>query len=418
MSEDKKEKDLDNEMNNSSTSQGTQGLNDLELALLAMEEANSITLEDVEKQEAENAKAFQSFVKIPAFSTKDLKTYEIRLLPLKPIEGEPPVKDIVYPIHQAILKVETESKPRYVNIVRPDYAGIDGDLLRYYRKRVLEIASENNDKQLKSAIDDFKNGSKLKYDSKFIGYALDHQNRTTKDGSPNIVYFSFSFTQMKSIKDVQMSTWREIQDADGETIAPIFTSLKDAYRLKIIKSKENNKINYTFVNSARQNDTLSEEEILAWYKLPTIPEQFYKYTRYAHEGLVLALKQWDAKFDLNITEEADFIDLEKKVLEQIPASDTSSFLSSKKKDEEGEDGDESSAVTLDDLVQLSDKIEADGLDPKESEEAGDLRSKIEQFIKDEDLSVKITRTKSNATLIDLIVDELEERSERTRGASK
>lgn len=388
-------------------------LTELELATQAMELANSITIEDVEQQEAENAKALAGFVKIPFFSMKEEKTYELRLLPLKPEKDAPPVKDIVYPIHQAVLKIETASNPRYVTVCRPDYAGIDGDLLRYYRKRVKEISTENKDESLDKAMTNYK--TNIKYDKKYIGYAIDHNERTNKDKTPRIVSFAFSHTQMKGIKDIQNSTWKELEE-DGLKVAAPFTSLKDAYRLKISKSSDESGTKYTPMTSARQNDSLSNEEVVAWFGLPTIPEQFYIYTRYSHEALLVALSQWDAKYGLSITQEPEFIEINEKVLAQFPATDTSSFSLAGKKEEGG--ADETSAILLEDLVNELDRIEEEGIDPKASEEAGILRSKIQQFIDDEELEITITRSKTNSMLIDAIVDEIQDRAENVRDAAE
>lgn len=384
-------------------------LETLEKARALASQATEYTLDDVEKQEAEEEKARTAgFVKIPFYSMKTPKTYKVRVLPLKPV-GDSVQKGYTYPVHKMVVSVARNSgtKPMFVNITRPDYAGIDGDIGRLFRNAVLRLADDTKNKELKEAVNHGMDG--VKYRAKEIMYVIDVDTRVDKDGAPLIQSLELSYTQAKDIRAQVKANWEDA-NKDGEKDQCPVSRIKDAYSLNIIKSGAGLETSYSFSLSRKNNETLTEEELIKWVGLPTIPEQFYTYTRYQHEALLAYLKQWENDHGLEITSTPEFIEMNERVLSQIPESDKSHFAVSEKDSDVTEVG----SVQLDGLVELLDIIESEGLDERESEEAGKLRGDIGIFIEENSLKTTITRDKSNKELIDEIITEIQEQAENAR----
>lgn len=384
-------------------------LETLEKARALASQATEYTLDDVEKQEAEEEKARTAgFVKIPFYSMKTPKTYKVRVLPLKPV-GDSVQKGYTYPVHKMVVSVARNSgtKPVFVNITRPDYAGIDGDIGRLFRNAVLRLADDTKNKELKEAVNHGMDG--VKYRAKEIMYVIDVDTRVDKDGAPLIQSLELSYTQAKDIRAQVKANWEDA-NKDGEKDQCPVSRIKDAYSLNIIKSGAGLETSYSFSLSRKNNETLTEEELIKWVGLPTIPEQFYTYTRYQHEALLAYLKQWENDHGLEITSTPEFIEMNNHVLSQIPESDKSHFAVSEKDSDVTEVG----SVQLDGLVELLDIIESEGLDERESEEAGKLRGDIGIFIEENSLKTTITRDKSNKELIDEIITEIQEQAENAR----
>lgn len=384
-------------------------LETLEKARALASQATEYTLDDVEKQEAEEEKARTAgFVKIPFYSMKTPKTYKVRVLPLKPV-GDTVQKGYTYPVHKMVVSVARNSgtKPMFVNITRPDYAGIDGDIGRLFRNAVLRLADDTKNKELKEAVNHGMDG--VKYRAKEIMYVIDVDTRVDKDGAPLIQSLELSYTQAKDIRAQVKANWEDA-NKDGEKDQCPVSRIKDAYSLNIIKSGAGLETSYSFSLSRKNNETLTEEELIKWVGLPTIPEHFYTYTRYQHEALLAYLKQWENDHGLEITSTPEFIEMNEHVLSQIPESDKSHFAVSEKDSDVTEVG----SVQLDGLVELLDIIESEGLDERESEEAGKLRGDIGIFIEENSLKTTITRDKSNKELIDEIITEIQEQAENAR----
>lgn len=384
-------------------------LETLEKARALASQATEYTLDDVEKQEAEEEKARTAgFVKIPFYSMKTPKTYKVRVLPLKPV-GDSVQKGYTYPVHKMVVSVARNSgtKPMFVNITRPDYAGIDGDIGRLFRNAVLRLADDTKNKELKEAVNHGMDG--VKYRAKEIMYVIDVDTRVDKDGAPLIQSLELSYTQAKDIRAQVKANWEDA-NKDGEKDQCPVSRIKDAYSLNIIKSGAGLETSYSFSLSRKNNETLTEEELIKWVGLPTIPEHFYTYTRYQHEALLAYLKQWENDHGLEITSTPEFIEMNNHVLSQIPESDKSHFAVSEKDSDVTEVG----SVQLDGLVELLDIIESEGLDERESEEAGKLRGDIGIFIEENSLKTTITRDKSNKELIDEIITEIQEQAENAR----
>lgn len=384
-------------------------LETLEKARALASQATEYTLDDVEKQEAEEEKARTAgFVKIPFYSMKTPKTYKVRVLPLKPV-GDTVQKGYTYPVHKMVVSVARNSgtKPMFVNITRPDYAGIDGDIGRLFRNAVLRLADDTKNKELKEAVNHGMDG--VKYRAKEIMYVIDVDTRVDKDGAPLIQSLELSYTQAKDIRAQVKANWEDA-NKDGEKDQCPVSRIKDAYSLNIIKSGAGLETSYSFSLSRKNNETLTEEELIKWVGLPTIPEHFYTYTRYQHEALLAYLKQWENDHGLDITSTPEFIEMNNHVLSQIPESDKSHFAVSEKDSDVTEVG----SVQLDGLVELLDIIESEGLDERESEEAGKLRGDIGIFIEENSLKTTITRDKSNKELIDEIITEIQEQAENAR----
>ena len=374
-------------------------------------QATGYTLDDVETQEAEEAKARGgNFVKIPFYAMRTPKTYKVRMLPLKPV-GDNIQKGFSYPVHKMVVSLSRAgAKPKNVNITRPDYAGIDGDIGRYFRNAVLRIADETKDKKLKEEVNHGMTG--VKYKSRELMYVIDADDRIDEKGEPMIQLLELSYTQSTEVKSQVKTNWDDA-NKDGEVDQCPISRINKAYTLNIIKSGSGLDTKYSFTLSRKNNDSLSEAELIKWVGLPTIPVHAYTYTRYQHEALLAFLKQWEDDHGLSITSETGFIELNEHVLSQIPATDTSHFAVN----EGDSDNKEVGSVQLESLVEALDLIIENGLDERESDEAGKLRSDIGVFIEENELITEISRDKSNKTLLDDVIAEIQEKAQSQRDAA-
>ena len=95
---------------------------------------------------------------------------------------------------------------------------------------------------------------------------------------------------------------------------------------------------------------------------------------------------------------------------EIPADDTSSF-SFEKKNKDGDSNNDNNnnsdgIITIDALFDMFDDLNDKGLGDK-TEEGQELRAKIREFIEQEGLKTRITRATTNAALLDMIEEELQ-----------
>lgn len=315
------------------------------------------------------------------------------ILPLERKGYEYPVKEYVCKIKTG--KVDKKGKEifQFVNIcnARLVYKDLPNDLLDLYVQLACELYADDEDlcKKIKSSS---YNGG-LKYDAKRCMYVLDTDKRG--DG---LQILQLSFAQYKELENRKLKLWSKLSKR-GAVPCPISSPL-DAYPIEIERKNENGKTSYEFtIDQASGVDALEEAELQALFDAPRLPEALYKYTRYHLEATIAFLKQMDEQYNIEVMKEEAIAECIDQIKLRIPADDQSHFTI--KGDDNG-DGN-SNATTLDDLYKIYDALEAAGKTDR-SEEGADLRGQIKEFIEDNDLDVKVARSKSNLDLLQEIED--------------
>lgn len=116
------------------------------------------------------------------------------------------------------------------------------------------------------------------------------------------------------------------------------------------------------------------------------------------EATLVFLEQYDAEHDMAVCKEPDFQQAVETLKGELPSDDTSNFNLASAATKGAGTKDETS---LDSLYAEYDAIVHQGLSEK-SDEYQDLRERIRQFIEDKDLDIRISRTKTNAQLLEEI----------------
>ena len=211
------------------------------------------------------------------------------------------------------------------------------------------------------------------------------------------------YSQYKDLDSAKMRLWKELRE-DGEQETCPISSFTGAYPVKIIRSNNNGKTEYT-VEIGRKTLNIKEEEAEKLLELPRIPEQLYRYTRYQFEATLVFLQQYDEEHDMEVCKEPDFIEAVEKLKGELPADDNSHFdlSGAASKDSSKEE------TTIDSLWAEYDVIVDQDLNEK-SDEYQELREKIRQFIEDNGIDVRISRSKNNQQLLEEIDEALDEKA--------
>lgn len=363
------------------------------------------TLDEAKKKNQSESSSRAQYLRL----SKD-GTYNIRILPLAPVinaEGKVlPLtrKGYEYPSKEYLLKINTGKVDKkgkdifqFVSIcnARLAFPELENDLLDLYVSTACELYS--NDKKKEEMCKKLKESSfngGLKYDSKRCMYVLDLDKRN--DG---MQILQLSFAQYKELENRKLKLWQRLAKR-GAVPCPISSPL-NAYPIEIERKTEA-KTSYTFeIITQEDEDQLSEGELQALLDAPRLPDILYKYTRYHLEATIAFLKQVDDQYGINIMSEPAIADCIDQIKMKLPSDDQSHF-SIKGNEKEGDD---TSSVTLEDLFKIYDQLEDAGKSDR-SEEGADLRGQIRQFIEDNDLDIKISRTKTNLDVLQEIEDAL------------
>lgn len=333
-------------------------------------------------------------------------TFNVRILPLAPVidkDGNPVLpmerEGYEYPVKEQVLKIKTPDgkKTNFVSVCNAKYAfpTLEKDLIDLYVELVCDLYSDDEALCKKVKETSFNGG--LRYDSKRAMYIFDIDKRN--DG---IQILQLSFSQYRELEERKLKLWEKLMKG-GNVPCPL-SSISDAFPLEITRSTEKKKTQYSFnIDTVSQKDILSESELQALLDAPRLPEVLYRYTRYHLEATIAFLEQWDETAGLNVMKEQEIQDCIDQIKMLLPASDQSHFNANGKS---AEGGDNSGAMTLDDLWDMYEELDKAGLDDK-SEEGQNLRTSIKEFIEDNELDVRISRTLTNADLLGMIQDELE-----------
>lgn len=358
----------------------------------------------------EKAKQEAGSPRVERFRIGEDGEYSIRILPLAPqIDSEGNVlpldrKGYEYPIRQLFLAIEAPSKKggkkKVVNIpvIRTTDKGVDYsvDLIDTYVKIAKEMYGDDEELIKLITSNSFSGGLKWNYQHAIM--LLDLSSDKERAKGPQLWQCSHSL--YKTIDEAKMRLWRDLRE-DGEQETCPISWFTDAYPVKVIRKNNNGKTDYD-VEIGRKTVNVKEEEVEKLLELPRIPEQIFRYTKYQLEATLVFLQQYDEKHDMEVCKEPDFIEAVDKLKGELPADDNSHF------DLAGAAGKEGSKdeVTINSLWAEYDVIVDQDLGER-SDEYQDLREKIRQFIEDNHLDVRISRTKTNQQILEEVEDALD-----------
>lgn len=348
-------------------------------------EAASETIQEAVKKQADESNVRTSYLRFE----KD-GTYTVRILPLAPpigADGKPlPMdrKGYEYPSQEQLLAIENPStkKPVYVNVVNAKRAfpQLENDLIDLYVSTVCDIYADDQALCKKVRGSGFEGG--LKYNRTRTMYVYNDKRE--------LQLLQLSYSQYKMLDDAKVALWQKLIAKNPKAQCPI-SSIRDAYPVEFIRKTENGKVSYSVnIDTIADTDQLTKEELDALVKAPRLPEVLYTYNRRMLEGTIACLKQKDKQWGISIMDEPAIQDCIAAIKLCLPASDNSHFNLNGK----GEEGSAAGKATIDDLYEIYDKITADG-ETDRSEAGNELRTKIREFIEDNNLDVEFGRKMSN-----------------------
>lgn len=358
----------------------------------------------------EKAKQEAGTPRVERFRIGEDGEYTLRILPLAPtFDSDGNVlpmerKGYEYPVHQLFLGIELPSKQGkakkiHIPVIRTTDkdVGYSVDLIDTYVKIAKELYSDDEEIMNKIKSNSFSGG--LRWDYQHAMMILDVSSEKERAKGPML--FQCSHSQYKEIDAAKMRLWKELREDGTQDTCPI-SWLTGAYPVKIIRSNNNGKTEYT-IEIGRKILDIKEEEADKLMELPRIPEQIYRYTRYQMEATLKYLEQYDEKHGLAVCKEPDFLEAIDKLAGELSPDDNSHFDMSGASSKGGSKDE----VTIDSLYAEYDAITAQGLSEK-SEEYQELREKIRQFIEDKELDVRVSRSKTNVQLLEDIEIALDE----------
>ena len=369
----------------------------------------------------EKAKQEAGAPRVERFRIGEDGEYSIRILPLAPVFDQDgnilPMERKGYecPVHQLFLAIEVPSKKggksKKINIpvirTTNKEVGYSVDLIDTYVKIAKEMYADDED--LIKLITGTSYSGGLRWNYQHAMMILDVSSDKGRAKGPQLLQCSHS--QYKDIDAAKMRLWKELREDGGQETCPI-SGFTDAYPVKIIRANNNGKTEYT-IEIGRKTLDIKEAEAEKLLELPRIPEQIYRFTRYQFEAILVFLKQYDEKHEMEVCKEPDFIEAVEKLKGELPADDNSHFdlsgAASKESDKE--------EVTIDSLYREYDAIVDQDLNEK-SDEYQELREKIRQFIEDKGLDVRISRTKNNQQLLQEIEEALDSKPVKEKKAAE
>lgn len=366
----------------------------------------------------EKAKQEAGSPRVERFRIGEDGEYSIRILPLAPNFDESgnilPMerKGYEYPVHQFFLGIKvpakkgSKTKKLSIPVIRTTdkEVGFSVDLIETYLKIAKEMYAD--DEELIKLISGTAYSGGLRWNYQHAIMVLDVSSDKERAKGPQL--WQCSHSQYKDIDASKMRLWKELRE-DGEQETCPISGFTDAYPVKIIRGNNNGKTEYT-VEIGRKTLGIKEEEAEKLLELPRIPEQIYRYTRYQFEATLVFLQQYDEEHEMEVCKEPDFIEAVEKLKGELSAEDNSHFdLTGASSKDNGKE-----EVTIDSLWAEYDIIVDQDLNEK-SDEYQDLRERIRQFIEDNGLDVRISRSKNNQQLLEEIDEVLDA---QTKGVKK
>ena len=360
----------------------------------------------------EKAKQEAGKPKVERFRIGEDGEYTIRVLPLAPAiddEGNAlPMerKGYEYPIHQLFLGINLpakkgkKSKKINIPVIRSTDKGIDKsvDLIDTYVRIAKELYA--GDEDLLKVVTGGSFGGGLRWSYQHAMYVLDLSTDKSRAKGPQL--WQCSHSQYRTLDDAKLRLWGELKEDDGQDTCPI-SWFTNAYPVKVIRKTET-KTEYT-IEIGRKTLDVTEDEVKKLLDLPRIPELVNRFTRYQLEAEIVFLEQYDELHQMEVCQEPDFIEAVEKLKGEMPADDTSHFdIANAGSSKAGE----TAEVTIDSLWTEYDRIVDEGLSER-SDEYQELREKIRQFAEDNELDVRLARSKNNQQLLDEIEKALDDK---------
>lgn len=342
------------------------------------------------------------FAKTEFFRFDKLGTYRLRILPIAPSKTDAVErKGYEFPVHQLLMEIEkpnsTGAKPQnlYVTACRATEAGYSVDLIDTYRKKAVAMAKDAGNEKLADKIAGGTFGGGMKFNYGHSMYIIDMGER-----AKGIQLLTLSHAQFKELDERKFKLWEKKVVKNPLYPCPV-SSVHNAYPVEVEKRKNGGKTEYYIsIDNEADNATLSVEELNMLMNTTRIPEIIYRYSRYHYEATLEYLKQCDAKYEMNVMESQEMIEVIETLGAELPKDDTSSF-SFDKRSKESKDNADSNSLALDALFNRYDSLKEQGLGDK-TEEGQELRAMIRTFIEQEKLSVRVTRSTTNGELLDMI----------------
>jgi hypothetical protein len=362
--------------------------------------------ETYQEAQVRTAEENKGFAKTEFFKLDKLGTYRLRVLPAIPSsDGSTGRKSYEHPVHQMLLEIEKPSEGGkaqyvYVNAVRATDAGFPLDIIDTYRKVAVAAAKETGDEKLAEKIAGGNYGGGLKFSYAHCAYIFDLNER-----AKGVQLLTLSHSQYKELDDRKFKLWQKKLAKNPKYPCPV-SSVKDAYPVEIEKKKNGQKTEYTIsIDNESDTDELSIEELTTLMNMPRLPEVILRYTRYQFGATIEFLKQFDTKYGLQVMETDEMKEAIATLEAELPKTDTSSF-SFDKRNKDAKENAESGALSLDMLLDKFDRLQEQSLGDK-TEQGQELRAMIRTFIEQEKLGVRVTRTTTNAALLEMIEKEMQ-----------
>lgn len=370
--------------------------------------ASQETYEEAVKKSDEESRGFN---KVKRFAMDSMGKYSVRILPIAPVQKEDGSwsldrKGYEYPIKTLVLKLDNpNSKSKkdkffYVNVVQAGYVGLSVDLIDTY-VNVAQDKYGDDEKLIKKITGNSFDGG-LKWNSQRCMYVYDFNKRG--DG---IQLLQLSYAQYKDLEERKLDLWKMLLTKFPKHPCPI-SSINKAFPVGITRKEDKGKTTYLFsIDNVLGYDELSEDEMNALLSAPRLPETIYNYRRFHLEATIEFLKQYDAKMEIDVMGSKEIADAIEKIKMELPADDKSHFSFDKKdRKNDNDDADSNDDGSIDSLWDRWEKLEERGIGDK-SEEGQELRDDIRNFIDENNLSVRVLRSKTNEDLLKAIEDALE-----------
>lgn len=375
---------------------------------MSVEEMFLASQESYEEAQTRALEENKSFAKTEFFRMDKLGIYRLRILPIAPNrDGTNDRRSYEYPVRQLLMELERPATgsgkvtSMYVTVPRTTDAGFSIDLIDTYRKLAVAEAQNRGDEKLAEKIGGGSFGGGLKFNYGHAMYVLDLNER-----AKGFQLLTLSHAQFKELDERKFKLWQKKLSKSPGFPCPI-SSVYNAYPVEIEKKKNGNKTEYSIeIDNESDSEVLTSDELTKLMAATRIPEIIYRYSRYQYEATLEYLKQCDAKYGMSIMDGRDMLSAIETLGSELPKEDTSSFSFDKRTKDAKENASNGTGLLLDDLFNRYDELQDKGLSDK-TEEGQELRGLIRQFIEQEKLSVRITRSTTNKELLDQIEETLE-----------